>query len=106
MEQVSCMLPSLCRTCGYKIAQSAYSFDMELRKKNQQTTTNALFLASLVVAALAVDEKHSEVDNIEVGDGCVEASGQRPGQTHEEITTARCVSKVSFINIDSAGTYK
>lgn len=68
--------------------------------------TNLLFLASFVVTTLAVDEEHGEVDNVEIGDGCVEASREAPCQTHEEITTGRWISKIKSINIRGVAAYK
>jgi len=54
-----------------------------------------LFLASFVIAALAMDEEYGEVDDVEVGNGCVEAGGKRPCQTHEEIAKVVRVSRAT-----------
>ena len=44
-----------------------------------------LFLASLIVANLAVDKEDQEVDDVHVDEGRLEATGEGPGQTHDEV---------------------
>jgi hypothetical protein len=47
----------------------------------------ALFLAVLIVPALAVDEEDGEVRHVEVRDRRAEAGWERPGERHEQVTT-------------------
>jgi hypothetical protein len=48
-----------------------------------------LSLTVLVITSLAVNEKGSEVNDVEVCDRSVESGWERPGEGHEEITPAK-----------------
>ena len=60
-------------------------------RTQEHTEDDALLLACLRITPLAMDEKHCEVDDVEVGDGRVELSRERPCKRHEEITPAQHV---------------
>ena len=51
----------------------------------------SLLLARFVVPALTMDEKHGEVNHVEVRDGSVEAGRQRPGERHDQVAPVKAM---------------
>lgn len=41
-----------------------------------------LMLASFIIASLSMNKKHCEIDNVKVGQGGIEASGEGPCECH------------------------
>ena len=53
-----------------------------------------LGFASFIIAHLPVDEEDGKVRWVEIGNGCVEASGKTPGKSHKEVTAdPKCQQK-------------
>lgn len=63
---------------------------------NRQTYGDVLLLAVLVIAMLAVDEENSEVHDIEVRDRGVEAGGQRPRQSHQQVAAVMILRWINY----------
>ena len=49
---------------------------------------DVLLLTVLIIPKLAVYQEDGKVNDIEIGDRCVEAGGQGPGERHKEVTAA------------------